>query len=163
MVRTARINCLGEVPDGWRRLFVPDINGAMYLVENGQPRLYLGVGRAFARGFFSGRGLGQGFAFVGFRPEFGRNGKFYTVHTETGNAVTAKKPDLTPQPNTLYHGIVTEWTAADPSAGTFQGTHREELRLGFAGQIPGNPQGHFNPTAKPGAKDYRVPYFAVCR
>jgi hypothetical protein len=161
LIRTARINYLGEIPDGSRRMFVPDINGAMYLVENGQPRLYLDVGRAFAPGFFSGRGLGQGFAFVGFHPEFGRNGKFYTVHTETGDAVTAKKPDLTPQPNTLYHGIVTEWTAADPSAGTFQGTHRELLRLGFAGQIHGIQQVDFNPTARRGDKDYGLLYVAV--
>src|SRR5258708_37748824 len=116
MVRTARINCLGEVPDGWRRLFVPDINGAMYLVENGQPRLYLDVGRAFAPGFFSGRGLGHGFAFVGVHPEFGRNGKFYTVHTETGTAVPAKNPAPSPRPNALDRGTATAPAATGPSA-----------------------------------------------
>jgi hypothetical protein len=161
LVRQARINYLGEIPDGSGRLFVPDINGAMYVIEQGQPHLYLDVGRTFAPGFFSGRGLGQGFAFVGFHPEFRTNGKFYTVHTEMGSAATAKTPDLTPQPKTLYHGIVTEWTADDPSAATFHGNHRELLRIGFAGQIHGIQQVDFNPTARRGDKDYGLLYVAV--
>ena len=101
LIRWARINYLGEIPDGSGRMFVPDINGAMYVIESGQPHVYLDVARTFAPGFFSGRGLGQGFAFVAFHPDFESNGKFYTVHTEAGNALTAKTPDLTPQPNHL--------------------------------------------------------------
>src|SRR5258708_36238654 len=46
LVRTARINYLGESPDASRRMFVPDINAAMYLVAHGQPRRYLDVGLA---------------------------------------------------------------------------------------------------------------------
>jgi hypothetical protein len=161
LVRRARINYIGEVPDGSRRLFVPDINGPMYLVEKGQPHLYLDIARTFAPGFFSGRGLGQGFAFVAFHPEFKRNGKFYTVHTETGAAIADKKTDLPAQPKTVYHGIVTEWTADDPAAATFQGKRREVLRLGFAGQIHGIQQVDFNPTAKRGDKDYGLLYVAA--
>ena len=76
LVRWNRINYLGEVPDGSGRLFVPDLNGKMYLLENGQPHVYLDVGAAFAPQFFSGRGLGQGFGFVTFHPEFRTNRKF---------------------------------------------------------------------------------------
>lgn len=161
LVRWARINYIGEIPDGSRRMFVPDINGAMYLVENGQPHLYLDVAGTFAPGFFSGRGLGQGFAFVAFHPEFKTNGKFYTVHTETGAAIEGKKTDLPAQPNTVYHGIVTEWTADKPSAATFQGQRREVLRLGFTGQIHGIQQVGFNPNAKRGDKDYGLLYVAA--
>src|SRR6266852_9936172 len=78
LVRWARINYIGEIPDGSRRMFVPDINGAMYVIEKGQPHVYLDIGRTFAPGFFSGRGLGQGFAFVAFNLEFRINGNFYT-------------------------------------------------------------------------------------
>jgi Glucose / Sorbosone dehydrogenase len=161
LVRWARINYLGEIPDGSHRIYVPDINGAMYVVERGKPRLYLDVGAAFAPGFFSGRGLGQGFAFVAFHPEFKSNGKFYTVHTETGDAIASKKTDLPAQPKTVYHGIVTEWTADDPSAAVFHGTHREVIRLGFAGQIHGIQQVDFNPNATRGDKDYGLLYVAA--
>jgi hypothetical protein len=36
LMRWARINYLGEVPDGSGRLFVPDLNGKMYLIEDGR-------------------------------------------------------------------------------------------------------------------------------
>src|SRR5260221_7873889 len=153
LVRWARINHLGEIPDGSRRMFVPDINGAMYVVENGQPHVYLDIGRTFAPGFFSGRGLGQGFAFVAFHPEFKTNGKFYTVHTETGDAIASKKTDLPAQPNTVYHGIVTEWTADDPSAAIFQGKRREVLPLRFARRINRTHSVGRNPTDGRAATD----------
>ncbi|MCW2917047.1 MAG: hypothetical protein JWN52_5115 [Actinomycetia bacterium] len=161
LMRWARINSIGEVPDGSRRMFVPDLNGKMYLVENGTPHVYLDVGATFAPDFFSGRGLGQGFGYVAFDPDFKRNGRFYTVHTESGDGIKTKTPDLTPQPKTLFHGIIDEWTADDPSAGTFHGTHREILRLGFAGQIHGIQQIGFNPNAKHGDKDYGLLYIAA--
>ncbi|MEU9885698.1 PQQ-dependent sugar dehydrogenase [Sphaerisporangium sp. NPDC051011] len=160
LVRWARINHLGEVPDGSGRMFVPDLNGKMYLVKNGEAHVYLDVGATFAPAFFSGRGLGQGFGYVTFDPEFKRNGRFYTVHTELA-ASTTQVPDLPPQPNTGYHGIVTEWTVDDPSASTFQGTRREILRLGFGGQIHGIQQIDFNPTAKRGDADYGLLYIAA--
>jgi hypothetical protein len=87
---------------------------------------------------------------VAFHPDFKNNVRFYTVHTETGNALTAKQPDLTPQPNTLYHGVVTEWRANDPTAASFHGQRREVPRLGFAGQIHGIQHVDFNPTAQRG-------------
>lgn len=90
LVRTARINYLGEIPDGSGRMFVPDINGPLYIVTRGTPSVYLDLAKTFAPDFFSGRGLGQGFAFVAFHPAFARNAKFYTVHTETGDALTRK-------------------------------------------------------------------------
>ena len=161
LVRHARINYLGELPDGSGRMFVPDINGALYLVTRGTPSVYLDLATTFAPDFFSGRGLGQGFAFVAFHPEFARNGKFYTVHTETGNALDEKTPDLPAQAKTLYHGIVTEWTTDDPKASTFHGSRRELLRLGFGGQIHGIQQVEFNPNAHPGDTDYGLLYIAV--
>src|SRR5919106_2531245 len=41
LMRHARINYLGEVPDGSRRLYVPDLNGTLYLLRGGMPQRYL--------------------------------------------------------------------------------------------------------------------------
>ncbi len=67
--RWARINFLGEVPDRSGRLFVPDLNGKMYLIENGKPqqvtvREYLNVAAEFSPDFWSEFGLQSGFGFV---------------------------------------------------------------------------------------------------
>lgn len=159
LVRWARINYLSQLPDG--RMFVPDLNGRLYLLKNGSPHVYLDVGAAFAPDFISGRGLGSGFGFVAFHPEFARNGRFYTVHTEAGAALTTKTPDFPPQPNHIVQGVIDEWTATDPTADTFQGTRRELLRLGFGANIHGIQQIDFNPTAKPGDEDYGLLYIAA--
>ncbi len=163
LMRHARINHLGEVPDGSGRMYVPDLNGPLYLVEDGQPQVFLDVAQQFSPEFFSGRGLGSGFGFATFHPAFADNGKFYTVHTERpGN--TAPPPDPTTYPSqtpTFLHSVVTEWTASDPSADTFAGTSREVLRLGFGGQVHAIQQIDFNPAAQPGDEDYGLLYLAV--
>ncbi|MFD0855444.1 PQQ-dependent sugar dehydrogenase, partial [Actinomadura adrarensis] len=163
LMRHNRINYVGEVPDRSGRLYVPDLNGKLYLLDKKTRahKVYLDVGATFAPDFFSAQGLGQGFGFVTFHPEFAGNGKFYTVHVEAGAALTTKKPDLTPQPNTLYHGVINEWTASDPDANAFGGTRREILRIGFSGRIHGIQQIDFNPSARPGDADYGKLYLAV--
>ncbi len=161
LMRHARINYLGQVPDSSGRLYVPDLNGKLYLLRGGTPREYLDIGATFAPDFFSGAGLGSGSGFVAFDPEFARNGRFYTVHTESGEGITTKTPDLPAQPNTQFHGVITEWTAADPAADAFSGTRKEILRLGFAGRIHGIQQIDFNPTARRGDRDYGLLYVAA--
>ncbi len=49
--RWARINFLGEVPDRSGRLFVPDLNGKMYLIEQGTSQEYLNVAAEFSPDF----------------------------------------------------------------------------------------------------------------
>jgi glucose/arabinose dehydrogenase len=159
LMRQARINFLGEIPDGSKRTFVPDLNGVMYLLDGSAPRVYLDV-RAQFPDFFSGRGMGSGFGFVTFHPGFARNGTFYTVHSEAFGALQSKTPDWT-EPNAVVQSVVTEWIAADPSANTFTGTHREVLRLGFATYIHAIQQIDFNPTARPGDADYGLLYIAA--
>ena len=160
-MRHARINYLGEIPDGSGRLFVVDLNGTLYLLDHATPRPYLDVATRFAPDFWSGRGLGSGFGFVTFHPDFKRNGKFYTVHTEALAALTSKTPDLYAQPKAVVQSVVTEWTATDPSASAFAGTSRELLRIAFAGYIHAIQQIDFNPTAKRRDTDYGLLYIAV--
>ncbi|MEJ3745732.1 PQQ-dependent sugar dehydrogenase [Actinomycetes bacterium KLBMP 9797] len=159
--RHARINYLRAAPDGSRRLFVPDLNGTLYMLDGVTPRPYLDVAATFAPDFFSGRGLGSGFGFVTFHPSFAANGRFYTVHSEAFGALAAKAPDLTPQPGAVIHSVLTEWTADDPSANVFSGTHREVLRLAFGTYIHAIQQIDFNPTALPGDADYGLLYIAA--
>ncbi|MFD0688264.1 PQQ-dependent sugar dehydrogenase [Actinomadura fibrosa] len=163
LVRWNRINHVGELPDGSGRLYVPDLNGKLYFLDKKTrtPSVYLDVKATFDPDFFSAAGLGQGFGFVAFHPDFKRNGKFYTAHVEAGNALTTKTPDLTPQPKTGFHGVIDEWTATDPKAGTFSGTHREILRIGFSGRIHNVQQIDFNPNARRGDADYGKLYLAV--
>jgi Glucose / Sorbosone dehydrogenase/Concanavalin A-like lectin/glucanases superfamily len=161
LVRHARINYIGEVPDGSGRLYVPDLNGPMYLLDGQERHLYLDV-RAQFPDFWSGAGLGTGSGFITFHPEFEENGLLYTVHTERFGAFV-KEPTFPAQQlpgGGRTHGIITEWKADDPSANTFSGTRREIMRLAFAGQIHGIQQIDFNPTAQPGDQDYGLLYIA---
>jgi hypothetical protein len=162
LMRWARINYIGAIPGMPNRLYTPDLNGKLYLLDRkgGTPHEYLDVAATFAPDFVSGRGLGTGFGFVAFHPEFKHNGKFYTVHSEWDAALTNKTPDLTPQPNTRFHTIIDEWTATDPRADTFSGTHREILRIGVAGQIHAIQQIDFRPNAHPHDADYGLLYIA---
>jgi glucose/arabinose dehydrogenase len=161
IIRHARINYLGEVPDGSGRMFVPDLNGKLYLVKNGVTQPYLDVFATVGPDFWSHRGIGSGFGFVTFHPDFKRNGRFYTVHTEGRGALETKTPDLPPQNNPSVHGVVTEWTADRPSANTFSGTHREVLRLAFRNVFHGIQQIDFNPTASRHDADHGLLYVAV--
>jgi len=160
LMRWARINYLGELPDHSGRKYVPDLNGTLYFLRDGTPTPYLDVRAAVGADFFSGRGLGTGFGFVTFHPEFARNGRFYTVHSEAGAALTTKTPDFV-QATTFLHAVVTEWTATNPAADTFSGSRREILRIGFAGQIHAIQQIDFNPTAHFFSADYGLLYLAV--
>lgn len=158
--RHNRINYIGELPDGSGRLQVPDLNGTLYLLEDGQQHVYLDVKAQFPD-FLSWRGLGSGFGFATFHPEFGENGKFYTVHTEVPTAPGESTYPPQALTGSSVTSVVTEWTADDPSADTFSGTSREIFRYRFAGQIHAIQQIDFNPTAEPGDEDYGLLYLAV--
>ncbi|MFI6095597.1 PQQ-dependent sugar dehydrogenase [Lentzea sp. NPDC051213] len=158
--RYNRINYLGELPDGSGRQFVPDMNGKLYLLDHGTQHVFLDLGAAVGPDFHNHRGLGSGFGFAAFHPNFKRNGKFYTVHTETGSALTEKKPDLPSPAGMEVHGVITEWTAADPRANLFSGARREVMRVGYASFIHGFQEIGFNPTAHWWDEDYGLLYLA---
>ncbi|WP_028662007.1 PQQ-dependent sugar dehydrogenase [Saccharomonospora saliphila] len=159
--RHARINYMGEVPDGSGRYYVPDLNGSMYLIDDGKTHTYLDIAERFAPEFYAYSGLGSGAGFIAFHPDFAENGKVYTVHTEARDALENEEPDLPNRHETVIQGVITEWTADDPSANTFSGTSREMLRVSFPTRIHGFQQIGFNPTARPGDEDYGLLYVAA--
>ncbi|MGC5616221.1 PQQ-dependent sugar dehydrogenase [Georgenia sp. Z1491] len=163
LIRHNRITHLDEVPDDSGRLMVVDMNEILYLVDRdtGEYVDYLNVRDHFADNFHNHAGLGTGFGFAEFHPDFADNGIFYTVHTEGGTALTEDEPDFPEYGGTAFHSVITEWTADDPSAETFSGTSRELMRIPFAGRVHTVQQIAFNPTVEPGDPDHGMLYILV--
>ena len=169
----ARINFLRESPDG--RLFINDLRGQVYTLDaNNQPHLYLdidsgGGGSIFPATWYN-NGLAAGLISFNFHPEFGQNGKFYTIHTENP-AITSAVPDFATIDErsgtnpVMWHTVITEWTAANPLASTWNeatGSRREMLRVGTTANSYFHPYGdlQFNPLANPGDLDYGKMYIS---
>ena len=156
----ARVSYVRDIADG--RRFANDSRGRLYVFDrNNQPSLYADLAAVFPLGFY--RSLQSGFVGFEFHPEFAKNGLFYTVHGEKA-AGNPGKPQLFPPgfgPDQMtYQTVITEWHAANPAAATFQGTRRELLRVGHVVNSYFHPIGHleFNPTSRPGARDYGLLY-----
>ena len=155
----ARINYLTHAGDGSGRKFVPDLRGTLYVIRAGDVLPFLNVAEAFPD-FVDSPGLGSGFGFVAFHPEFGSNGLFYTVHTEAGRALTERRPDYS-SGDDVIQGVITEWTAVDPAADVFNGSRRQVMRIGFNAVLHGIQQIGFNPLSGPADADYGLLYVAV--
>lgn len=153
----ARINTLVHTPGG--RLFVPDLRGMLYEIREGIPYPFSDIKAAFPD-FVDAPGLGSGFGYVAFHPEYETNGLFYTVHTEKGNA-TLRRPDFSSGGDVVIQGVITEWKMNDPDYDRFVGTHREVLRIGFRSFLHGIQQIAFHPYALPGDDAYGLLYVAV--
>ena len=158
--RHNRITHVDEVPDGSGRLMVPDMNGMLYLVDKdtGDYVPYLDVREHFIDNFHNHAGLGTGLGFAEFHPDFAENGLFYTVHTEAGSALEEDVPDFPGYGSVGFHSVLTEWTATDPSAPTFEGTSREIMRVPYNGRVHTMQQIAFNPTVEEGDPDYGMLY-----
>ncbi|MCH6259476.1 hypothetical protein MLD52_23170, partial [Puniceicoccaceae bacterium K14] len=154
----ARINHLK--PDGMGRLFVNDLRGYMYLVSEGESSLYLDL-KATVGGFFTDTpGLGTGFTSFAFHPEFATNGKFYTSHAETPNA-QEDFPLADESVSVALQGVITEWTATDPTASAFAGSSRELMRVNLRGTIHGMQEISFNTAASFDSDDYGNLYICI--
>jgi len=180
----ARVSGLREEPDGANRLFVPDLNGPLYIVDRDtkKPTVYLDFnGREGKPGIFHKlfveAGFGSGLNTLYFDPDYRRNGKFYTVHIEDPALPGSNLPDNTNFPRfniagytttpairtpgpILYEGVLIEWTDTNTSNATFEGTARELLRIQFNTRIHLLGDLIFNPAAMPGDDDWRVLYIS---
>jgi glucose/arabinose dehydrogenase len=154
-----RINLLREAPDESGRLFVNDLRGKFWIIDSGEPIMYLDMAEKFSA-FVDAPGLGTGFGAFAFDPEFAQNGIFYTSHAERPEE---KKADFTPiEFNSItLQWVITEWSANDPSSNSFEGTKREILRFDYPGNIHGMQEIAFNPTAGQGESDYGMLYICL--
>lgn len=182
----ARINFLREEPGGGRkRLFVNDLNGPLYILdkETKKTTTYLDFnGLPGKPGIFHRLAIDQllasGFISFEFDPDYVHNGKFYTIHLEDPALPASNIPDnknfpglntsgytVTPSIRTFgtteREAVVVEWTDANLSNSTFEGTVREVMRLQYSGRIHPMADLIFNPTARPGDPDWRVMYIAT--
>ena len=76
--RHNRINYIGEVPDGSGRLYVPDLNGPLYLLERRQPPRLPRRQGASSRTSCPGAAWARASASSPSTPSSRTNGKFYT-------------------------------------------------------------------------------------
>ncbi len=156
----ARINMLRELPDSSGRMFVNDLNGPGHIIDGETIHEYLDMKDVFPR-FITSPGKGTGFGGVAFHPDFATNGLLYTSHTEwDGGGPTV---DFSPEHHNgiALEGVITEWTATDPTANTFAGTRREVMRFSFPHSIHDLQDILFNPLATPDSSDYGNLYICV--
>ena len=161
----ARIQYLKPVGDGLGRVAICDLRGQLYLAnpKDGSVQLYLDHNTypiAFDASMMPNETGLLGFAF---HPQFSEEGtagygKFYTGISATSGSGEA---DYLKDDAASHESVIVEWTADDPAAVPFEGTHREVFRIGqFA---PNHSIGTlaFNPAAKPGTADYGNLYFCL--
>ncbi len=160
----ARLNFLREVPDGSGRLFVNDLRGPLYVIENGAEQVYMDLSVVFAN--FEDGNLAVGFASFAFHPDFATNGLFYTVHMENVVGGTPP-PNLVPAipTSTAHHVVLSEWEVDDPSGSSCQPqggapncTRRELMRVDSRHHFHNMGEIAFRPTAQPGDPDYGLLY-----
>ena len=178
----SRVNTLREEVGGAKRLFISDLNGPLYILDKETKTftVYLNFnGNDGKSGIFRkltiAQGYGNGLNGFYLDPDYTRNGKFYTTHIEDPALPGSNLPDnskfpalnvsgytTTPAiktPGPLKHeGVLVEWTDANPSNSTFEGTARELLRVQL--NTRSHPLGDliFNPAARRGDPDWRVLY-----
>jgi|GEM_PF-638939 len=163
------------------RAFVADLRQYLFILdlETRTFTTYIDFELVFAR-FVDGTSHGAGLTSIAFHPEYARNGKLYTVHTEgaalPGSPVpsTASLPGLDvsggytpsasidpPEGSVARHSVLIEWTDTDLTNTTFEGTAREVLRVGFTNGNHAIGDILFNPGAQPGDVDFGNLYLAV--
>jgi hypothetical protein len=178
----ARVNSLREEPGGAARFFVNDLNGPLYILDKKTKAFttYLDFnGRDGRKGIFHkfsyAVGYANGLVSLQFDPEYRRNGRFYTVHIEDPSVEGSARPDNTRLPafdtrgyettpavttpgEVQREGVLIEWTDTNTSNATFEGTARELLRIQYNNRIHPLADLAFNPTARPGDREWRVLY-----
>jgi hypothetical protein len=183
-VQLGRPTSFHSEPDGAplakKRFFVVDQNGVLYILDKATRKFtpYLDLGKIYPR-FISEPPFGMGFVSMVFDPNYAKNGRFYTVHTEKVSMKGSRQPDNASLPGLDLTGfkttnainppagdvgfecIVTEWTDTNINNAAFEGKSREVLRAGTNFSI--HPMGDmiFNPLAKPGSPDYGNLYIGI--
>ena len=153
-----RITKLDYMP-GSERLFIVDIRGKLYELQNNNPVVYMDMATLKPK-FIDKPGLATGFGSFAFHPEFLKNGLLYTTHTEGPGSAPADfhYPDSIP---VTLQWVVSEWKTETPGAFPFKGTSRELLRINMVTGMHGVQEITFNPNSKPDDDDYGLLYIGV--
>lgn len=148
-----------DVQPGTNDLFVLDLRGKLYRLQNNKPTVYMDMAKLKPK-FVNEPGLATGFGSFAFHPEFFRNGILYTTHAETpgsGKADFAFADSI----KVTLQWVLTEWKADDPMSATFSGTGRELMRINMVTGIHGVQEISFDPLARKGKGDYGLLYVGV--
>ncbi len=144
----ARITKMEPSPFG--DLFLVDLNGVLYRINNRRPETYLDLREE--EYFINKPGLATGFGSFAFHPDFVENGRLYTTHTEKG---AGRSADFSlPDSLRALQWILTEWQTDAPGEVPFHGTSRELMRIDYTWHIHGVQNIAFNTTATKGDSDY---------
>jgi len=146
-------------------LFVDDLMGVLYRVQDRQPAVFLDL-RGLFPDFFPQPGVASGFGSFALHPDFVHNGIFYTTHSESrrGRPVINAgdiPADVPPYETPPIEWVLTEWRLADPGATVFAGTHREVLRFVTPTTGHGAQEIAFAPVSEPHDPDYAKLYLGV--
>jgi mono/diheme cytochrome c family protein len=155
----ARINKMLAVPGKKDRLFIQDLRGKLYELEEKKLAVFMDLNEE-RPGFIHAPGLGTGFGSFAFHPQYHKNGLFYTTHTEKAGAAPADFAYADSIPVALQW-VLTEWKMKDPAAAVFSGTSREMLRVNMVTPVHGVQEITFNPLARSGDPDYGLLYIGV--
>ena len=147
-----------DVKPGSDNLFVMDLRGQLYMLNNGKPELYLDM-KSLRKDFINEPGLATGFGSFAFHPDFQKNGLLYTSHCEPKGTAKADFGYADSIPVELQW-VVTEWKT-DPAAFPMKGEGRELFRINMVTGIHGMQEMTFNPLAKRGNKDYGLLYIGI--
>jgi hypothetical protein len=163
----ARIQNLVPGRDGSGDFFVNDLRGVIYRVHRASGEQmakvtpYLDL-RSFPELKFTNvfHGNESGLSGFAFHPDFntpGRPGygKLYVAFSADRGSGTLDYPG---DGDASHHSVIVEWTAKDPAAAAFEGTHREVLRIGQPGPTHNIGTIAFDPNVKPGGPDYGMLY-----
>lgn len=153
-----RITKLDFIP-GSDRLFVVDIRGKLYKLQNNVPEVYMNMAQLKPK-FIDKPGLATGFGSFAFHPEFLSNGLLYTGHTEPPGTRKADFSYADSIPVTLQW-VISEWKTDQPEAFPFKGKSRELFRIDMVTGMHGVQELTFNPNAKPGDEDYGLLYIGI--
>ncbi|MBZ5697228.1 MAG: PQQ-dependent sugar dehydrogenase [Acidobacteriia bacterium] len=180
----ARVNALrsepANTPLAASRFFVNDLNGILYTLDKTTRKFtpYITFAEVFPH-YTTNPGFGAGVVSIAFDPNYAKNGKFYTVHTEDpardGSPIPSNAhlpglkvdgytttPSVNPPAGTFKNeSVLVEWTDTNIKNSTFEGTARELLRVGFYSAIHQMGDVLFDPLAKPGQSDYDNLYISV--
>jgi len=141
------------------KLFVLDLRGKLYQLQQGKPQLYMDM-QKLEPNFINEPGLATGFGSIAFHPDFMKNGLMYTTHTEHPGSAKADFAYSDSIKVTLQW-VLTEWKVDDVNATTFSGKGRELLRINMVTGIHGMQEISFDPLAKPGDDDYGLLYAGI--